>query len=398
MRLCWLTANDRGGGIGPVVHSCCRQAAADGHEVTWLTFETSDKWEELDESFRTVDLGGKDRRTRPCRLVHWLRKNPQDVLILNQCEPVSPALPYLPRNLRCATVIHDTATRYWKPRLSNHEGHLDAIVAVSEVVASQFRDRLTEPEKVSVIHNGTAFPPLENYKGSERANEIMFLGGGKQMKGARDVLPVWEQLVQQGFGGALHWYGDVQNDLQTQVASAAASNRIHLHGYVSRETIFERAARAKALLMLSRVESFGMVTVECMGMGCLPVAWDIETGTTEIIQPGQTGYVAPLGNYEALARNVLRACNEHVTREADVIERARSHFSDAAMWGRYENLIQRMMQNPVATRPKAGEEPPDFEPPTRVFQLLPNQLRRGIRKVVGSSPYLGYLLRNMRGM
>ena len=50
-----------------------------------------------------------------------------------------------------------------------------------------------------------------------------------------------------------------------------------------------------------------MTTIEAMSMGCLPVAWNIDTGTREIVRHDETGLFAPLGDIVALSKTVLRA-------------------------------------------------------------------------------------------
>jgi hypothetical protein len=67
------------------------------------------------------------------------------------------------------------------------------------------------------------------------------------------------------------------------------------------------------------------------------------------------------------------------------------------MWERYASLLDTLCRRPVADRPKAGQSPPAFDPPTRLFQLLPDRLRTWIREFIGRSPRLGYWLQDLRG-
>jgi hypothetical protein len=149
--------------------------------------------------------------------------------------------------------------------------------------------------------------------------------------------------------------------------------------------------------MLSRVEPFGMATIECMGMGCLPVAWDLATGTKEIVDRDYS-FFAPLGDYYCLAERVLEACEVHSRHCKRAMKRARQDFGEAAMWQRYSALIEDLMAAAPLERVRAGMEPPAYKPPLRLFQLLPEDLRTAIRGVVGRSSRLGYWLRDFRGI
>lgn len=331
----------------------------------------------------------------PRRLIRWLRKHPQDFLFLNGCSEVEPAIPYLPQDTYCIYAVHDTVPMYWTTAVEQ-EDMLDGILAVSNAVAHQFRDQLDHPERLHVVHNGTVFPSVPDTE--NRRDDLLFLGGRQPLKGKDDVLAVWEALVERGFDGRLHWYGRLGDRTRRQIEDLPASSRVERHGWAPRSDIFEQAGRSKVLLMLSRDEPFGMATIESMGMGCLPVAWDIDTGTREIVEDEKTGFFAPLGDAEAVSDRVLEACRRHDALHERTIEAARSRFSEEAMWRRYAEVLEELTEIPPVERPNAGETPPPFEAPTRYFQLLPDWLRTRIRSFVSRFPKLEYWLRDWKGI
>ena len=316
------------------------------------------------------------------------------MVFLNGCEQVDETPPFIPQGTRAIYVVHDTAPRYFEAAI-RHEAALDAIVAVSESVAARFRDRLQRPEKLFVIHNGTVFP-LE-YADATRSSDLLFLGGDKHIKGAGDVLALWPHLLEQGFEGRLHWFGAVGQSIQGRIAALPQADRIVLHGRVARRRIFEIANNSSALLMLSRVEPFGMVTVEAMGMGCGVAGWDIDTGTKEIVRTPEEGRLSPLGDYRALATAVMFTLELGSAQRQTMALRVRERFSAAAMWTRYEAMLEQVMEGSRALRAAPGTMPPDYVPPQRLFQKLPEWIRGPIREAVGRSARLGYILRDLRG-
>lgn len=396
MKLCWLLHSDRSGGITPVALTCCRQASKAGHEATMLFLEMP-TWIKSDD-FRVSSLGlsRKDDATEAPRiLLEWLTENPQDIIFFNGCSEFEPIIPCLPPNIKCVYVVHDTARQYWHLALKE-EANLDSIIAVSETIANKFRHLLTQFQKLSIIYNGCAFPDASQSNMS-RQNDLIFLGGDNPIKGAFDVLKLWKSLIKFGFTGKLHWFGVLTPELKTQISQLPNSEQIQIYGYVQRQVIFATAASSKVLLMLSRVEPFGMATIEAMSMGCVPVAWDIETGTKEIVSSDKTGLFAPLGHLEILAKQVLSACDNYSDFSAAVIERARSDFNETVMWTGYESLINQLSTSPPFERTKNGHAPPPYKTPIHRFQLLPSNVRSMIREFVGRSPTLGYWLRDMRG-
>lgn len=394
MKLCWLLPNDKSGGISPVVLSCCRQAAQAGHKTTML-FLNKPSWLTSNQ-FQVSSLGLPNGATEtPKILLQWLEKNPQDVVVFNGCEEFDVIIPSLPANIKCVYVVHDTAPSYWLKALAEEDA-LEAIVAVSETVANKFRHRLKQPEKLSVIYNGCVFPELGKLN-SLRQDDLIFLGGENPTKGAFDVLNLWKSLIKFGFKGKLHWFGNVTPKFITKIKQLPNSEEIKIYGYVSRDVIFSTAASAKVILMLSRVEPFGMATIEAMGMGCIPVAWDVETGTKEIATANQTGLFAPLGDIQTLSQQIIYACDNYQTFSNPVIERARSNFNETVMWKGYESLIKKISTFQAINRSKQGQQPAAYQPPVRRFQLLPTGLRAVIRELIGRSPALGYWVRDFRG-
>jgi len=402
MKLCWLIPSLPGGGVAAVALSCCRQAARVGHKTTLLMLLSPTGWLDTSHAFRVSSLELSGVETAPETLLQWLEKNPQDVLFLNGCEQADAVIPYLYPNIKCVYVVHDTAPRYWRTAIIQ-EDNLDAIVAVSETVASSFRHRLKQTTKLSVILNGCVFPEPESWfvsgASSElRQDELIFFGGNNPYKGAFDLLKLWKKLVKLGFTGKLHWFGNMAPDFRATLDQLPDSEKIHVYGYVKRDLIFRAAASAKVLLVLTRAESFGMATIEAMSMGCVPVAWDIDTGTKEIVTANKTGLFAPLGNTQVLARLVLYACKNYEAFGAAVMEHARANFDEAVMWKGYESLLNHISTLQPIERSKKGQQPTTYKYPVRRFQLLPRSIRSAMREFVGRSPHLGYWLRDFRGL
>jgi glycosyltransferase involved in cell wall biosynthesis len=394
MKLCWLLPSDKSGGITPVSLSCCRQATEAGYKATMLLLKNP-TWIKGD-GFDLASLGLEAGEARtPQILAEWLQTNPQDVIFLNSCDEFDIIIPFLPPHIKCVYVVHDTALPYWSKAITE-EDNLEAIVAVSETVANKFRSRLKHPEKLSVIYNGCVFPESPN-SNIAREDNLIFLGGDNPTKGAFDALTLWKFLIKIGFNGKLQWFGNLMPGFIKKIKDLPESDRIQIFGHVSRDVVFANAAKAKVLLMLSRVEPFGMATIEGMSMGCVPVAWDVETGTKEITTADRTGLFAPLSNMPSLAEKVIYACENHQNFQAAVIERARSNFNETVMWKGYQSLIEEIAKLEPIQRSKQNEPPPFFQKPVRHFQLLPAGIRSWIRELIGRSPTLGYWLRDMRG-
>ncbi len=68
-------------------------------------------------------------------------------------------------------------------------------------------------------------------------------------------------------------------------------------------------ADSSYMLLTSSHEGFGLVLVESMAAGSLPIAYDIEYGPSDIVDDGKNGFLVPKGDEEALAETIAAVAN-----------------------------------------------------------------------------------------
>lgn len=70
-------------------------------------------------------------------------------------------------------------------------------------------------------------------------------------------------------------------------------------------------------LLTSHSEGQGLVVLESMSAGCIPICYDMDYGPADIIEDGVNGFVVPAGDPDALAEAILRflALSEDVVQE-----------------------------------------------------------------------------------
>lgn len=133
-------------------------------------------------------------------------------------------------------------------------------------------------------------------------------------------------------------YGDGtrRRRLERIVVAARAGDAIRLHGYLPDAR--DRLAEASFLLMTSRSEGFGLVLLEAMGAGCIPIAYDIRYGPADVIDHRRTGFLVTSGNILGLARAIVRLQrmpDDEVERMRQAARQAAERYSDEAvlpMW------------------------------------------------------------------
>ena len=134
-------------------------------------------------------------------------------------------------------------------------------------------------------------------------------------------------------------YGDgpQRPKLEQLIARLDARDIVALAGHVPGAA--ERLETARALLLTSHSEGFGLVLLEAMAHGCIPIAYDVPYGPADIIENGVNGFLVEEGDLGALAARLA----EVLAMEPDEIERMRAagratvaqHSDEAvtAQWG-----------------------------------------------------------------
>jgi len=177
------------------------------------------------------------------------------------------------------------------------------VVLNSKAVQVKWQQIITENEKFAILYNPvnrkgdvSQFP--ENLK--PLRPRFLMLGQISAAKGHEWAIDAFEALSKRFENVELDIVGSMVSQeyfegLQRRITNSSA--RIFLKPPV--DNPFELFSDYTALLMCSRQEAFGRVTVEALKYG-LPVIGFSSGGTTEIVQDGLNGYLVEPGNKEDL--------------------------------------------------------------------------------------------------
>lgn len=227
--------------------------------------------------------------------------------------------------------------------------------------------RLVPPEKLHLIQGGVGVD-LERFRPQA--------AGTQERARQRLGLPLEQRLV--GFVGRLmpHKAGDLlalMDQVRAQEPEVGFLVAALSRGDQALEEALERRAQAGQLLLLrdraphempllyeamdllalpSRREGASTVLMEAAAMGLPAVAYDIP-GTRDIIAPGRTGALVPVGDTPGLAQaclSLLRSASLRQEAGLRARRRAELHFSRA--WSQeqvlklYDRLLREKMQIP----------------------------------------------------
>lgn len=169
----------------------------------------------------------------------------------------------------------------------------DAVLYVSQSVAYHTLMTKNMPINHKVIYNGVSIPKME-FKVRCVPESINFgiVGLLDESKGQDMAIRYFEKIKNDYPNSKLHVWGDKSGSFKKKlyelIEELHLQEHVIMHGFEKNtNSIYNNM---HALLMCSKAEGFGRVTVEAM-MRCIPVLGYNSGGTAEIVIHGFNGYV-----------------------------------------------------------------------------------------------------------
>lgn len=119
-------------------------------------------------------------------------------------------------------------------------------------------------------------------------------------------------------------------------------DNVMIHGAIPRMQVSTVLKTSDCFVMISKNEAFGLVYLEAMGCGCIPIASRNE-GMDGIIIDGENGFLCESGNYEELSRILIkmnRLTEPERRRISDNAVKTAAYYTDFLAAKRYiDNVI-----------------------------------------------------------
>ena len=219
----------------------------------------------------------------------------------------------------------------------------DAVVAQTETMAGNIRRHCRlRPQKVLALPNPVDVSALRG-KADETVNpyfgegpHLLSVGRLETIKDIPTLLHA-AALFQATHGGTLTVVGDGPEKENLQKLAATLPLKVHWTGALANP--FPWFAHADLFVMSSRFDTFPGALLEAHAFGIPSVSTDCPDGPRNIIVPGKTGLLSPVGDAAALAgaMTTLLGPQSQFDRDAALAVAAR-HNAPAAT-ARYEEVL-----------------------------------------------------------
>ena len=234
----------------------------------------------------------------------------------------------------------------------------DKHVAVSAEITGELRTRCrVRAAKVTHIPNGIEAAPFVaaagdrlsfRYEvGARRWALVATVVASLDAKGHADLLKAAAEVVSGGVDlhvvvvGEGHWGGPA---ISKGAAELGIAERVHLLGY--RDDIPRILAGSDMFVLPTPSEGLSIAIMEAMA-AALPVVATAVGGNAELVEPGRTGYLVPVGDAVALADAVRKLAKDPARRRAmgrAGRSRVTLEFTADKMVDRYARLYEELLR------------------------------------------------------
>jgi glycosyltransferase involved in cell wall biosynthesis len=384
MRVCLLSHSSELAGAELVLVEAARALEAMGHDIHVVLSGSGPLEQRLrslgvDISFVphtwwvTGDvLSSSLRVRRAIRFLKWsvnptrnvlavLRKQRPDVVVTNTLVFPQGALAARLASVPHVWYVHEFGTEFQfylgERRSFNLIDRLSSrVVTCSRAVATHLEQHGVGAGKIHTVYSAVEVPHARapRFKNGQAELRLLLLGKVDPFKGQQDAIRAVKLLSDTGLGVTLTIAGPDPNghavELRRLVERLKISDRVTFRGFTSEP--YRLFADAHAVLMCSRSEAFGRVTVEAMKSGCPVIASDAG-GNPELVRDGINGLLYRNGSVEDLAakiRVVAEAPSLLTQMGTDAYEEAHRRFT-LARYGRDLNDVLLKCADGRVTRP-----------------------------------------------
>lgn len=178
------------------------------------------------------------------------------------------------------------------------------------------------------------------------SNLLVCVGRLSAQKGQLVLLEAFARLLKQGWDARLVLAGDgeLRAPIEQRIRSLGIGDRVEITGWVDEAEVCAWLRAARGLVLASFAEGLPVVIMEALALGRPVVTTDV-AGIPELVRDGQTGWLVPPADPEALATAMAELLASPLERLEEMARfgasQARLHHSAASEARKLETLFRR---------------------------------------------------------
>ncbi|HDL6963047.1 TPA: glycosyltransferase family 4 protein [Yersinia enterocolitica] len=217
----------------------------------------------------------------------------------------------------------------------------DAVVTLTEKDRDYWLEKNRYPEKIISIPNPLPFES-KNKLTKKHSKKVLALGRLTYQKGFDLLLDIWAKVEKTNNSWELIIAGDGE-DKKLLLDKIKKLNLKNIKLLPSTRHVSDLYDQSGIYVMTSRFEGFPMVLLEAKASGLPIVAYDCDTGPSELITNNEDGFLIPFADSDAFTRQLILLMNDDDLRESMSLwslKNAEKYKIDAAIGDKWKCLIE----------------------------------------------------------
>ncbi|MFV8811665.1 glycosyltransferase family 4 protein [Yersinia enterocolitica] len=219
--------------------------------------------------------------------------------------------------------------------------YADAVVTLTERDREYWLVENKYPDKIISIPNPIPFEPKDELI-KKNSKVVLALGRLTNIKGFDLLLDIWAKIENMNNSWKLIIAGDGE-DKQLLLDKIKILNLKNVELLPSTPHVNELYAQSSIYVMTSRFEGFPMVLLEAKASGLPIVAYDCDTGPSELIISHEDGFLIPFDDSDTFTRKLVLLMNDDDLRESMSIKslkNAEKYKIEVAIGDKWKRLIE----------------------------------------------------------
>jgi L-malate glycosyltransferase len=174
---------------------------------------------------------------------------------------------------------------------------------------------------------------------------ITHVSNFRKVKRVQDVAEAFARVLDAGVRAKLLFVGDGPEKPSVEALCRELGCCEHVRFLGKQENVEDILSLSDVFMMTSTTETFGLAALEAMSCGVPVVSSDVG-GLPELNRDGETGYVCPLGDVQAMAdRIVAMFSDDDLHKRMQLAARARAEqFDQEVVVEQYEAYYERIVE------------------------------------------------------
>lgn len=199
-------------------------------------------------------------------------------------------------------------------------------------------------DKVVAINNPNSFEVTDSINYSDKQKFVLWSGRlGYGMKRTDKMLSIWKRISPKHKDWKLIICGSGNAEYFKNLCTKFHVWNVEFPGFVNMEEYY---AKSSILCNTSVTEGWGLVLVEAMQHGCIPMAFNSYASVHDIIEDGENGYIIPAFDEEEYARklDMLMSDEEFRMKMATKGRESTKRFEPESIAQQWIELFEKMSQ------------------------------------------------------